>query len=369
MKKNVYICHRPYHILRCCDMISKRNHDEINVLIVFDVKVIGKNEYQRFETNKIFYTSFDEVVEMERVKGPSLHDILDFIRCCRERQKRYIPIVKRHSDLNSLYFFCDNELEIQLLVGLFIKQAKSPLESTLIDEGLVTYDTDTYNASKWAVLYSKLITYLLGIKNFNTAWAYGASFYYNKSMANEPSRANFRKPIEKLLPLSDDICRLFRGKLKSSVVIPDNKPYFIYVGLPIQKGEEREIDLINRLMSITSKYNIEFFVKLHPMQDENPYLKEFNASIMIEKSYPIELFYSSGVIIGGIHSSSLYNASLQGFKALDLSPLSDMPEFGISQIFDWISIQKVPDFEIFEDIIKNNCRYNENRNHNTLCQC
>lgn len=352
MKKNIFICHRPYHILRCCDIISKGIPDEINVLIVFDVKVAGKNEFQRFETNKIFYSSFDEVIELDRVKEPSLRDVFGFIRCCINRKNKYIPIVKKHSDLDSLYFFCDNELEIQLLVGLFIKNAKPSLRSILIDEGMVTYSRNTYTASKWVVLYSKLVTFLLGIKRFNTAWAYGASSYYNKSLANEPSRANFREPIEKLLPLSDDICRLFRSKLTSSIVIPDNKAYFIYVSQPIKVMEKKEVELIKRMASIASKNDIEFFIKLHPMQDEKTYIEEFGNSMMIEKSYPIELFYSSRVIIGGTVSSSLYNASLQGYKALDLAPLFDMPELGISKSFDWISIKSISDFKMFENVIK-----------------
>lgn len=352
MKKNVFICHRPYHILRCCDMISREKNDAVNVLIVFDVKKAGINEFQRFETNKIFYSSFDEVIEIERIKISSLRNIFGFLRCCKDRMKRFMPIVNKHSDLDSLFFFCDNELEIQLLVGLYIKNAKPSLESILIDEGMVTYSRNTYTATKWVIWYSKLLTCLLGIKKFNTAWAYGASSYYNKSLANEPSRANFREPIEQLPPLSDDICRLFRSKLVSSVVIPENKSYFIYVSQPIKMMEEKELSLIKKLMTIAIKNDIAFFIKLHPMQDENPYKEKFGNSIIIEKSYPIELFYSSRVIVGGAVSSSLYNASLQGYKALDLAPLFDLPELGISQSFSWTSIRRVSDFNMFEDVIK-----------------
>lgn len=348
MEKKIYICHRPYHILRCCDLVA-REPEAYNILIVFDVKVAGKNEYQRFDTNKIFYSSFDEVVEIERVKEPSLLNTFDFIRYCRERKTRYTTIVDKFSAIDHLYFFCDNELEIQILVGLIVDKFGPSLSRVLIDEGMATYSMNTYNASIWVKLYTVLITKILGLYKFNASWAYGASFYYNRSLANEPSKAHFRGIIEKLPPLSDEVCGEFRKKLKYQTKIPENRPYFIYVSQPIKKMEEIEMVLIHKLIEIASRHDTAFFIKLHPMQEEEKYIAEFGKEIMIEKSYPIELFYSSKVIVGGTVSSSLYNASLQGYTAFDLAALFNMPELGISKSFSWIPIRRVVDIEMFEN--------------------
>lgn len=353
MKKNIFICHRPYHILRSCDIISwHKLNDDQNILIVFDVKVAQKKEYQRFNTNKIFYSSFSNVIEMERVNEPSLHNLIAFIKCCLERMRRFKSIAKSYDDIDGLYFFCDNELEIQLLISMFLKENRHPIKRVLVDEGMVTYSKYTYNTSWLVKFYTKIVTTILGLRLFNYTWAYGASLYYNFSLANNPQRSNFRKPIEQLQPISDKICEEFRKKLSLTIKIPEKAPYFIYVSQPIKEIETRENDLLCKLIEITSQYNVPFFIKLHPMQDENKYLAKFGSEVMIEKSYPVELFYGEKVIVGGTGSSSLFNASLQGYKVLDISPLFRASGIGINSDFKWVNIPVVDSLESFGNFIK-----------------
>ena len=351
MKKNIFICHRPYHILRCCDMISRYHFDEYNVLITFDVKKAGVAKFQRFDSNKIFYSDFNEVVEMERIKVPSLKYFYTLVKCCKERRKRFAHVVEKYSDADSIFFFCDNELEIQLLVGLFLEESKKDLYSCLIDEGLVTYSDYTYNASLFVKLYSKFLKLFLGLKYFNISWAYGNSDYYNHSFANVPERAKFKKPIGKLYPLLDSTCARFRNKIGLNNILNRNK-YFLYISQPFRTLEEEEMDILISIKDILFENDISFYIKIHPMQDESKFINKFGKQCVIEKSYPVELFYGENAIIGGTASSSLFNASLQGCKVMDISPLFDAPVYSIISEFNWIDVQLVDSIDTFTDLIK-----------------
>lgn len=188
MKKKVFICHRPYHILRSCDIVRRDNDkDVINVLIDFDVKIAGKEEYQRFDSNKIFYSLFDEVINIGRNQPPSITKIHSFRNYCKVKRKEYLPIVKMHSDADVLYFYCDNEVEIQLLLGMFVDKAKKVQKRILVDEGLASYVTWRRHASLKTQLFIRVLCKTIGIRNFNWKWAYGKSTFYNQSLANSLS--------------------------------------------------------------------------------------------------------------------------------------------------------------------------------------
>ena len=119
MKKNVFICHRPYHILRSCDLIDEMNDAfSENILVAFNVIAEESHKNQKFETNKIFYTTFNEVVEVERERPPSTRSIINYIEYAIKKKKQYKNIVKKHLDTDNVFFFCDDELEIEIIVSI-----------------------------------------------------------------------------------------------------------------------------------------------------------------------------------------------------------------------------------------------------------
>ena len=374
MKKNVFICHRPYHILRSCDIIkNEKDPEEINILINFDVKLAGHELYQDFTSNNIFYSTFNEVVNMTRLKPPTLKSIFSFINYVKDRNNNYLPIVKKHSDLNNLYFFCDNETEIEIIVSMFSERSHTLEKKILVDEGMATYCKGNHSKpSNKSVLLSKIVTRLSGLKCFNYTGRYGDSQLYNYSLANNPEKAFFHHPIEKMHALNDDICEYYRSKLGKYDTISNDNYYFIYVSTNITEDIplETEIKVMRDIQLRLKELSIDFYIKLHPQQNESAYFDNFDKKTFIEKGLPIELFFTKRSIIGGVGSSCLFNASLLLYHAVDVSSILGVTSQGLTNNYDWIEISAVKNMDDF--IILMNTIINgdyENRNNNTICKC
>lgn len=349
MKKNIFICHRPYHILRSCDIIN-RNYQTgyYNVLITFDVKMAGGLSYQRIKTNEIFYPVFNEVVEYGRGDIPSIKSPTSFFRYCKHKNKEFHDTVIKHSDADTLFFFSDVEVDVELLVGLFINNKQKDILSVLVDEGTATYSTVTHHATRKFKLYSRMVLWLMGLRFFNWEWKYGGSSLYNYSMANMPEKAFFRPPVEKLPVLSEELCAKYRNLLMDKVIIDENKPYFIYVSA-YYISFEREVSVIKQTVSMLNRFNVAFYIKPHPLQDETLYKPYQFDDYILEKGYPIELFYGKNAIIGGYNSSALYNAAIQGYRVIDMSPLLG----STGEAEGPFPIPVAYSFEMFETLLQN----------------
>lgn len=360
MKKNIFICHRPYQILRSCDMIARSYESGYhNILYSFDVKLSKKNQFQRFEVYDIFYSYFDEVTELQRVITPSVRALPEFYRVCKNKRKEYLPLVEKHLDADNVFFFADCELEVELLVGLFREKSPTTLNSILVDEGLVTYSDPDHRYSWKRKIWLKMFSAIAGLKYFNHVWRYGISNLYNKSLANNVEKAiYFHPPVDQLPPLSEKTCSDIRSKITSKYVPDYQKPYFIYADT-YEKPFEEDLPVIELLREVLQRNDMNFYIKLHPQQNEEQYRKHFGDNVLLEKGIPVELFFSKKAIIGGTISSSLFNASLQGYKAMDFSylfPAESRKLWGqmpITEQFDWIDIPKIYDIETFERLIRN----------------
>lgn len=348
MQKNIFICHRPYHILRCCDIINRKyQSDCYNVLITFDVKIAGRQSYQRIKTNEIFFPAFNEVIEYGIGQIPSIKRPIYFNRYCKQRKKEFQTCVSKHSDTDSLFFFSDVEVDVELLVGLFINNKQKDILSVLVDEGTATYSTFTHHATRKFKLYSRVVSRLMGLRFFNWEWKYGGSYLYNYSIANIPEKAFFRPPVEKLPVLSEELCARYRNILMNTKTIDENKPYFIYVSA-YYISFEREVSVIKQTVSMLNRFNVAFYIKPHPLQDETLYEPYPFDDYILEKGYPIELFYGKNAIIGGYNSSALYNAALQGCRVIDMSPLLGSTEESEGPF----PIPVAGSFESFEKLIQ-----------------
>ena len=226
MNKSVYICHRPYQILRCCDLISKKSEKGYNILITFDIKVLGKNVFRTIETNEIFYDQFDEVICLPREVIPSLRNLYSFIRHIFNLKKQYNAVISRLTDVTELFFFSDLEKDIEILVELFIRNNKLST-FCLVDEGLAAYERISITSWK-NFLCLKFVSIVCGLYRFNCTRQYGASRLYNKSLACEPERSVFRGPIEMMSPLSENMCNHYRSKIHNFKLLVDS-PILIYV--------------------------------------------------------------------------------------------------------------------------------------------
>ncbi len=108
------------------------------------------------------------------------------------------------------------------------------------------------------------------------------------------------------------------------------------------------------MIKVLDGIGVNFYLKLHPQQNEELYSRKFGDSILLEKGIPVELFFGKNAIIGGTISSSLFNASLQGVKTMDISYLfpedlrNSWGQKPISEQFKWIGIQPIHSFVEFE---------------------
>lgn len=356
--KNIFICHRPYHILRCCDMINREYKERCeNILITFEVKQAKSTNFQKFETHQIFYSYFDDVVELPRGIEPSVRSIRNYHKYCKTRKAEYKELVEKNKDAEALYFFADNELEIEILVGM-LRTANPSMKSILVDEGLVTYSEADHHHSWKRKLWLGSYKLLSGLKYFNIEKTYGYSNLYNLSLANKPEKAVFfHPPVKQLQALSESTCSEIRRKITSKMVPDYSKPYLIYVGT-YEKSFEEDLPRVQRLKEILDNNRVNFYIKLHPQQNEELYLREFGEGVLLEKGIPIELFFSKHAIMAGTISSSLFNASLQGYYAMDVSYLFpeesrlNWVQMPITQQFDWIDVKPICSYKDFEVAIK-----------------
>jgi len=350
MSKNVFICHRPYHILRSCDIVSQNNGTETqNILVAFDVVLENNRNYQRFDTNKLFYPCFNEVVEVKREKEPSTRSFFKYIRYGKEKRNYYLDLVNSYFDADNIYFYCDDELEIEIMVSLFKKYGSPSMKRILIDEGLVTYADTSKRLTKKGKLYAWLLYGLMGIKGLNYGRAYGGSSLYNHCLANRPDKANFRHPVGRLRPIADTVLDRLRKNMDGAT-IDENSPYFLYITTSLVPFE-KEREIVKGMLVILSKLCIPFYIKHHPQQNVEPFESYLDKNCFLEKGYPVELFFGSKAIIAGVGSSSLLNASLQGFCVLDLAPLFEIQKYSISMLYEWIEIVSVESLSKLETVI------------------
>lgn len=356
--RNIFVCHRPYHILRSCDIISRDfKEGRENILFTYDVKIEKKASFQRFDTNDIYASFFDEIINLPRYDLPPVRSFLQLYRFCKDRRKEYLPYVEKYNEVDNIYFFADNELEVELLVGAFKERVNPASLCILVDEGLVTYSALDHSPSWKRRVWLRIFTIIARLKYFNLEQTYGFSNIYNMSLANAPEKAIFfHKPIKTLPPLSEEICNEIRSKITSKKVPNYSVPYFIYVGT-YEKSFYDDLPILEQIQSVLKKHGVAFYLKLHPQQNESLYVNQFGESVVLEKGIPIELFFGHNAIMGGTISSALFNASLQGYFAIDVSFL--FPEairkkwfqIPISQQFDWIEVKQASSINKFECII------------------
>lgn len=106
-----------------------------------------------------------------------------------------------------------------------------------------------------------------------------------------------------------------------------------------------------------------FYIKLHPIEDEHEYKQHFKEGTIIPNGYPIELFFGRNCVAGGASSSSLYNAVLQGYTAIDITKILDCSGNRASSLIPWCPIKEVDSLDELYKFLKEK---NEYTNHNSV---
>lgn len=345
---NLYICHRPYHVLRSVDLIHKKYIGHNNVLIVFDVISYNTKEYKIPEGIEILFPYFSRVIIISRENEVRrVYDIINFYKYYHNIVNKNKNLLQEFKDYDNLFFFSDEERPVEILVSLFAEQKKKEAKVILVDEGIASY-YKTGSVLK-DIVFGTIIKGL-HYSYLNPRSSYGSFNKYTNSLASFPNKAVFHGIIEELTPLDDQLCAELRNKYNIFI----NTPCFIYIDNVIQNQNvtiETEVKILKKIENILKKRNIEFYIKPHPTQCDDKFDNKFRKDIILNKAVPSELLFQPGVIVGSAGSSTLLNAFLLNCSAMNIAGL-----FNLHSVFnnlDWINIPSIDDLNSFIGFIDN----------------
>ncbi len=309
---NIFICHRPYHVLRSCDLMVKIHSDDNNVLILFNLKNLGENSYKPHYRMHDLEKNFNQVILINRKDTSEKFYTNTFREYYKNLCSYYGSIIAQFQNINYIYFFSDYERPVEILVNLLKK--KTSANTILIDEGTATYFRKKWETHRIKVYMSEFFSKVLGYNlNFR---GYGLSNLYNDSYAMWPELAVFHKPIQKLGPVELELL----DKVYTSDEI-QSKFNVIYVSSYINKAfgvpQSAENDLLQKIKTRCMERQYELYIKPHPIQSEDDYEK-FEGNIY-KADMPVELMLNSKTIVISHSSSALANANALGLKSICIS--------------------------------------------------
>lgn len=347
--KNIFICHRPYHILRSANIVfTHYNQPDIqNILVTYNLININTKQFQEGQTYPVLERYFTKVMRESRSDDVSIWKFKKFRRYYNDKKKAYKPLVEELSGYDNLYFFSDLEKPIEILVGML--KEKNPLSNVIIvDEGFAAYYTAR---PKWQDIVKSIVVKAGGFKYINHTANYGQSRLYSHALASFPELSVFKNvPVKKMSPL--DIELLDNIINDSDVNINIKSKYIFYLSnlIDIGMGVEPsvEIEVLVNLKRISERNGYEFYIKPHPVQDVNYYTseKELKDCVIFTK-LPAEVFFSKNSVIISAGSSSLINAKVMGVMSMNISKL-----FGKENKNIFFDIASPTTYEEYERSIK-----------------
>lgn len=325
---NVFVCHRPYHVLRSADLVYNRynNTNDTNILFKFNVIDVKSKEYRFFQSYPGIEELFDEVILVDRSDDKSIWAPWRYIKYQKSKIEQFRQITQKYSSYDNLFFFSDLEKPIELLVGVFKSRRKETATNYLIDEGVATY---VRTRNSYLKLPKLLLVMSLRLKYINRSVFYGDSFLYDKALASFPEKALFHGQVEQLPAMSAAFINHIHTNNNLSFFTGDK--IFLYVSSMIYEcfgiSQREEINVLEKIKEIVLGCGGSFYVKPHPVQDSN-YYKISNRidDSVIDVQIPAELLMDERVVVASFGSSSLINASVQGIKAMDLAGIFGKPE-------------------------------------------
>lgn len=347
-KTNVYICHRPYHVLRSCDMVEKLSDGSQNILIHFNMKKLGKNEYQdhfRFPTMEKY---FDKVILMNRADCFEKSYSLKFRTFYKRKSAQYKLLIESFGKVDSVYFFSDYERPVEILVSQFKKM--TPAKIILVDEGTATYFLSNWKKNRFKVYANEWISRLFGVK-INSK-GYGLSNLYDESYALWPELAVFRKPVNKLPAISPKIVSEMYEALSLNLCTKRVIYASSYVNTTYGVSKECEIGVLKKIQKECRLHDCELYIKPHPVQSIE-YYNEFN-DFICDPQIPLELLMGEDTVVISPFSSVLVNARAMGLKAICVSRLfSDSNKYEqLFSFFGKIGVEFANDMFMLSSMLK-----------------
>ena len=347
--KNIFICHRPYHILRSANLIYQNYINDENILISFNLIQIESGKYLEHMSFPSVDNYFSKTIFINRNDDVRIWNLFKFLKYYKNKIKDYLPIVDAHKNFTNLFFFSDMERPIEILVGLFKEQGQKGAQIILVDEGLATYFN--LNERGKDIIKSSVVK-LFRLKYLNPKVQYGSSNLYTKAMASYPEQSTFKGNVIKLPILNPDFLNEIINNLNLNINLKNK--YLLYLSNILDKSygisREREIDVLIKLRCIAEKCGYVLYIKPHPVQEtwyssDNEMLKP----CVVEPSVPAELFYSENGVVVSMGSSGLLNSYMMGVRSFDIGLLFNCPVEWYPKV---TSIEMPKDFSEIEKILK-----------------
>ncbi len=348
--KNLFICHRPYHILRSADIVTKKYTDASNqnILITYNLININTNKFEEGQIFPVLESYFCQVIRMSRSDDVSIWKFKEFNNYYHKKVEEYKTLTSGCSDFDHVYFFSDLEKPIEILVGLLKERKKDSADITIVDEGFATY----YKARPlWKDIVKYIVVKMGHYKYINHTANYGRSHLYTSALATFPEKSVFRNvPQERLQPLNlqllDNIIK------RSNINVDVNRKYILYLSnlINISFGipQPKEIETLVKMKRYAEECGYNFYIKPHPVQDMYYYTisDELKESLVYTK-LPAEVFFSDNAIIMSVGSSSLINAQVCGVRAMNVCKI-----FGVENKVLFLDIYSPQSIEEYESYIK-----------------
>ena len=162
---NLFICHRPFHILRSSHMVRSLFKNQCNVLINFNVKKLGRKEYQEHFRSNALEKYFDKVILVNRNDFFGKWYSWGFRKFYKKSLADFSGIVNSIPNVKSVFIFSDCEVPVEILCNVLKEKMNSRIK--IVDEGAAAYALylkQDWKKNKYKILISEFISSLLGYK-------------------------------------------------------------------------------------------------------------------------------------------------------------------------------------------------------------
>lgn len=333
--KILFVCHRPYHVIRSSQLLELVEHKYKNVqasIITYNVynyaggPVGSKSQiFKSFDHLFNYKAQYHKHIEFDRTGEPRIWNILDYLQYHNKTIKKIKTILLDIGPIDNIFFFSDKEKPVEMTVSL----AKELFNSVifLVDEGLVTYDTRNFFLLN---ILKKIIVWTFNIRNISHSFNYGRSNLFDYSLSCIPEKSVIQSKKNFVLPVfnSTQNCNVLNKKVK----LPNGKVVlYVSSGLGwsyLYKNSDAEIDFLNQLISSLVQYGYKLTIKIHPNEPIDRYNDVKGAIIYDDPFVPAELLFSGKTIVLSQYSSTLLNAKLSGIPSACLVKLLELKETG-----------------------------------------
>lgn len=347
-KTNVFVCHRPFHVLRSCDMVRSLFKNQCNILVNFNVKKLSRREYQEHCKFGALEKYFDKVILVNRNDFFGKWYSWGFRKYYKNSLSEFSTIVNSIPNVESVFIFSDCELPIEILCNVF--KEKTNVKIKIVDEGVAAYALHRkqyWKKNRYKVYISEIISSILGYKiNFR---GYGLSSLYDESFAFWPESSIFRKPIHKLQQLNMDLISDVYKSL--SLHLDEKRVIYVsdYVNLTYGVSKEFEFNLLKEAQKCCQDAGYGFYIKPHPIQSDS-YYSDFSDCIC-NAQIPVEVLMGKQTIVISPFSSSLITAKTLGVKSICISRLFDKKDRPIMKFFEKIGVGIADDMSMLSDML------------------